>query len=401
MNIVNKYLSIREKSLEICQNLEVEDFVVQPIEFVSPPKWHLAHTTWFFEEMILKKFKNNYKEFSSEFSLLFNSYYKSLGKHWLQGDRGQLSRPTVKTVFQYREHVNEEIVSLLNSTLDKEVVDLINIGIHHEKQHQELLLMDIKYILGMNPSKPRLFKGNIKSIPSKLSNWLNFNHDIYEFGTSGEDFSYDNEGPRHKVYLNDFSINSHLISNGEYLEFMQDDGYKRSELWLSKGYNWISENNINSPLYWRYADSTWLEYTLYGEKEIDSNLPVTHISYHEAYAFAKWKECRLPSEYELELFFRTQDFKDSKEDFFHPYSLSDKTFQGWNWTTSQYNAYPGYKELEGSLGEYNGKFMCDQFVLRGGCVVTPKQHLRHTYRNFYEANQRWMYSTIRLAKDIL
>lgn len=379
--LLKNYEAVRRTSLRLCDGLEVEDFVVQPTPEVSPPKWHLAHTTWFFEELILCKHVPDYRRYDEGFALLFNSYYKSLGKHWLQGERGQLSRPSVRGVLAYRQYVDKAMSELILSwQMEPEVLNLIEVGLNHEQQHQELLLMDIKYILALNPSPPKLQIKESISIDRDI--WLELPEGVYEIGHSGESFSYDNERPRHKSYIHRFSIRKNMISNKEYLEFIENGGYESSEYWLSDGWDWINDFSIKAPLYWKKINSQWCEYKLNGMELLDLNSPVRHISYYEAYAFAKWRGARLPSESEYELI-----FGEDKSDL-------------WCWTHSAYQAYPGFRPMNGVLGEYNGKFMCNQQVLRGGSFATPDGHYRGSYRNFFRAHQRWMFSGIRIARDI-
>ncbi len=400
MDCRENYFYIRKNTELICEPLELEDYVVQPDSFVSPVKWHLAHTSWFFEEMILKKYLSNYQEFNSKFSFLFNSYYKTVGKHFLQSQRGTLSRPTVDEVYQYRSYIDKNMKKLFEHNLTSDYISTLEIGLNHEQQHQELLMMDIKYILASNPCLPIYFKDEELKVeePASDHQWAKLSGGLEVFGADDTSFHYDNESPKHQVFLNDYLIRDELVSNREFLDFINDNSYSNPRLWLSQGYSWIESEQIKSPLYWYKDGEQWYEYTLYGPSLLKLNAPVTHISYHEAYAFAKWKGCRLPTEYELEKYFRESNYTDS-DDYLHPMKLSSKTFQGWNWSSSQYGPYPGFTELEGSLGEYNGKFMCNQFVLKGGCINTPKGHTRYSYRNFYEPHQRWMFSTIRLAKD--
>jgi ergothioneine biosynthesis protein EgtB len=384
--LIKDFIEIRQASETICKPLEKEDYAVQPSPEVSPPKWHLGHTTWFFEEMILVKHQANYKRFNKQFSELFNSYYKAAGKHWIQSDRGFLSRPTVSEIFEYRKTIDKRLVNYLESNEHNSQVNfLLETGLHHEQQHQELLYMDIKYILAMNPIPTRYSSNSHPKADKLIPSWKCFKEGIYEIGHDGNSFSYDNEGPRHKTYVHPFSICENTVTNGEYLEFIKDNGYSQPKHWLSQGWNWVVENKISKPLYWNKQNDKWKEYTLSGIQDLDPNQPVSHISYFEANAYASWAGYRLPTEEETELFLTTQVESASKV---------------WTWTKSHYSSYPGYKKFEGLLSEYNGKFMCNQFVLKGGCSATPKGHYRHTYRNFYQAHQRWMFSGIRVAKDI-
>jgi len=378
------FLETRKLTETICEPLEVEDHVVQPVDFVSPPKWHLGHTTWFFEEFILKKHKENYQVFNEQFGFVFNSYYESVGKKVVRTDRGNLSRPTVNQIYAYRKHVTEAISDFLYHTkISEELEEVLEIGIHHEKQHQELLLTDIKYILGNNPLLPtyrKSFNENEKeSFPHK---WLTISEGVYEIGkTNDGKFSYDNEKGRHKIYLNEFFISNKLVTNQEYMEFMNAGGYQDVLLWHAEAWDWIASEKIKKPAYWHLIDGSWHQYTLAGLKAIDPNAPLSHISYYEAFAFAQWKDMRLPTEAEWEI--AQEQFNWGKR---------------WEWTESAYLPYPNYKKAEGALGEYNGKFMVNQKVLRGGSVATSPKHTRSTYRNFFHPQLRWQFTGIRLAK---
>ncbi|AOT08058.1 ergothioneine biosynthesis protein EgtB [Pseudoalteromonas luteoviolacea] len=411
-HLINKYLRIRAYSTALCANLQVEDYTVQPIADVSPPKWHLGHTTWFFEEVILVKHMADYTRFHQGYRMLFNSYYKSAGEHWLQSQRGDLSRPTVDEVIDYRSYVDKQVVDFLSlANVDESVLSLLEIGLHHEQQHQELLLMDIKYILGCNPLSPVYCDQALDTILTlEKAQWCTFDEGVYEVGAIDSGFAYDNEKPRHKIYNYAFAISENTITNGEYLAFIQDGGYDRAEFWLSLGWEWLTDKKIAHPLYWKKIGKEWFEFTLHGLMPLDLNLPVTHVSYFEADAFASWKGVRLPIEQELEIYLSassactvTPDSKkrsDNKTSMYHPVASDAHFGQVWCWTKSHYSGYPGYKPYQGMLNEYNGKFMCNQFVLKGGCVATPSDHYRHSYRNFYQPHQRWMFSGIRLAKDI-
>ena len=401
--LLKKFIRTRNQSLEICKNLELEDYSIQPHEDISPPKWHLAHTSWFYEEVILLKFSKNKTRYNNEYKLLYNSYYKSAGKHWAQDRRGLLSRPTVKEIIQYRKYIDKEIIKFIKGSKENfKQKYLIELGIHHEEQHQELLFMDIKYILGINPSYPKFKKSSLpkaKNNPNK--EWKKFSEGIYEIGHDGNKFSYDNEKPKHKKYIYSFQIQQNFVSNSEYLNFTKNGGYKKPKYWLSKGWEWIHYNNIHAPLYWYQINNKWYEFTLYGLKQLDLNAPVCHISYYEAYAYSNWSGCRLPTEQESEIFLKNSIGKDQKtnKNILHPINTNKNNNNLWWWTQSHYSAYPRYVSYKGILEEYNEKFMCGQFVLKGGAIVTPTSHYRYTYRNFYEPHQRWMFSGIRLAKD--
>ncbi len=393
------YQQVRQHSLSLCAPLETEDYVVQPDAEVSPPKWHLAHTTWFFEQAILKPLLSGYRSFDPDYSRLFNSYYKSAGEHWLQGERGQLSRPTVAEIFSYRQAVDEQVLVLFEGDpSNTEWLDVLELGLHHEQQHQELLLMDIKRILGTNLSMPAYSEAHW-SAPAVTESWTEFQEGVYEIGHQGDDFAYDNETPRHKQYLYRFAIRDNSVTCGEFIEFIEAGGYDEPTLWLSQGWDWVGENNIHAPLYWFQKDGVWHQYTLHGVKPLSEHEPVVHISYFEADAFARWKGCRLPVEAELELWLEKRPASLSPTSgLLHPNRADQPSNQVWYWTASHYSAYPGYQPYSGMLEEYNGKFMCNQFVLRGGCVATPAGHYRPSYRNFYLPQQRWMFSGIKLAK---
>lgn len=376
------FIETREHTEAICKPLEIEDYVVQPIIDVSPPKWHLGHTTWFFEEFILKSYDPSYQIFDEDFSFVFNSYYETVGKRVVRADRGNLSRPSVKKVYEYRDYVTKAMIKLLESDTNGTLLEVLEIGIHHEKQHQELLLTDIKYILGNNPLLPKYSDTFIEYTADKdEQRWLHIKEGIYEIGHNSTDFCFDNELGRHKVYLHDYQISNRLVTNAEYIDFIKEDGYKRFDLWHASGWDWVQQNNVNSPLYWHEIDGKWHYYSLNGLTEIDLNAPVTHISYFEAFAYAQFKDCRLPTEFEWE----------AAQHLF-------KWGQRWEWTESAYLPYPNYKKVDGALGEYNGKFMVNQKVLRGSSVATPNKHARYTYRNFFQTDLKWQFTGIRLAK---
>lgn len=375
----------RKRTEEICSFLEIEDYVVQPIVDVSPPKWHLGHSTWFFEEFVLKKYQPSHKLYDQNSAYVFNSYYESVGEKVVRTDRGNLSRPTVAWVYDYRKYITEAINDLFSipQELSREILEVLEIGCHHEKQHQELLLTDIKYILGNNPLLPKYndsFRENI--IEDHSREWINFPEGVYEIGHKNDGFCYDNELGVHKTFLAHFSISNKLVTNKEYLEFIEAGGYEDVLLWHAEGWDWKNTQEINTPMYWHEIDGNWHQYTLQGLKEIDPEAPVCHISYFEAFAYSQWKGMRLPTEFEWEV---------SQNKF--------KWGSRWEWTESSYSPYPGFKTAPGALGEYNGKFMVNQKVLRGGSVATPPNHTRHTYRNFFQPNLRWQFTGLRLAKS--
>ncbi|MGF7233094.1 ergothioneine biosynthesis protein EgtB [Arachidicoccus sp.] len=381
--MVDRYLEVRGHSHRICAPLKIEDYVVQPIVDVSPPKWHLAHTTWFFETFVLKPFKKDYREFDADYSFVFNSYYEAIGERVKRPDRGNLTRPTVEDVYNYRKYVDEQMVELLQGNLSKELQNVVELGLQHEQQHQELLWTDIKYILGNNPLFPAYSTEYIyreENISEK--GFVQFPEGIYEIGYKENDgFFFDNEKERHKEFLNEFSIRKSLVSNEEYLAFINSGGYKNHQYWHSDGWAWVRENNIEAPMYWYNIYDKWYCYTYQGIKEIEAQKAVCHVNFYEASAFATWKAMRLPTEAEWEV-------------------AAEKLIWGerWEWMNSAYLPYPGFKKADGAIGEYNGKFMVNQQVLRGASVVTSPQHSRITYRNFFQPNLRWQFTGIRLAK---
>lgn len=388
--LVSLFLETRQHTENICKPLEIEDYVVQPIVDVSPPKWHLAHTTWFFEEFILKPHKPNYQLFHEDFAFVFNSYYENVGKRVIRNDRGNLSRPGVRQIYDYRHYVTNELKEFLSNIqtnseegISADLEELLLIGIHHEKQHQELLITDIKYILGNNPLLPKYNDSFAENpIQDFDQEWIKIKEGIYEIGhNSSKEFCYDNELGRHKVYLHDYKISNKLVANAEYLEFINAGGYNDFNLWHAEGLDWVKTNNIKAPMYWHKIDDQWHQYTLQGLQEIDLAAPLAHISYYEAFAYAQWKSCRLPTEFEWEV--AQQHFVWGSR---------------WEWTESAYLPYPNYTKAPGAIGEYNGKFMVNQKVLRGGSVATSPKHTRSTYRNFFQTGLRWQFTGLRLAK---
>ena len=380
--LVRLFTETRAQTEALCKPLEIEDYVVQPCLDVSPPKWHLGHSTWFFEEFILKNHKPNYTLFHEDFAFVFNSYYETLGKRVVRSDRGNLSRPGVAKVYDYRHYVTNELKELLEQDISEEIEMLLLMGIHHEKQHQELLMTDIKYILGNNPLLPKYNDSFVENpIASNKQEWLSFEEGVYEIGHASTDFCYDNELGLHKTYCQNFEISSKLVTNAEYIEFINAGGYKDFNYWHADGWEWVKQEQISQPMYWHLIDGHWHQYTFQGLEKIIEDAPLCHVSYYEAFAYAQWKGCRLPTEFEWEVA-----------------QASFKWGTRWEWTESSYLPYPGYSKAPGAIGEYNGKFMVNQKVLRGGSVVTAKEHTRHTYRNFFQPDLRWQYTGIRLAK---
>lgn len=412
--LLDKFNSIRNFSLELCKPLVTEDYVVQSMADVSPTKWHLAHTSWFFETFILKESDKNYKSLHPQYAYLFNSYYIQAGKRFLRNQRGLITRPTVKQVFEYRNYIDENIKNFIEASPEEilnKFASVLEIGFNHEQQHQELMLTDIKHVFSINPLYPVYSeKENIDSEDISNLNWAEFNEGIYEIGNEGKSFSYDNEIPKHKEFINSFKLGSRLITNGEYLEFMEDNGYNKPEIWLSDGAAEAAANNWQAPLYWEKKDNGWHVFTLNGLKKLILSEPVCHVSYYEADAFARWAGYRLPTEAEWETASQQVQIKGNFVETrnFHPASLQIKNNgtqlqqmfgDVWEWTRSAYSPYPGYKTLPGALGEYNGKFMSNQMILRGGSCATSETHIRKTYRNFFPPNARWQFMGIRLAKD--
>jgi len=406
-----RYQSIRQLSTELCRPLTPEDHVVQPVIDVSPPKWHLGHTTWFFETFVLSHFEG-YRLFNDDYGYLFNSYYETVGKRVLRVNRGLMTRPTVNEVMDYREYVDRHMeVFVTSGELSDELLPVIELGLQHEQQHQELLVYDIKYILGHNPLFPVYQTSGVSdrdNEPAAL-NFLPVGEGVYSIGYNGEDFHFDNEEGVHKVFLHDFAIANRLVTNGEYLEFINNGGYTDFRHWLSEGWDFAKSLETKAPHYWHQVDGIWHHYTLGGFKPVDPNLPVAHISYFEADAYARWKGFRLPTEFEWEVACNqyepgtqtTANFVDHRR--FQPtMETRQHQFMGnlWQWTSSSYQAYPYFKTAEGAIGEYNGKFMVNQMVLRGGSYATSSNHIRPTYRNFFHPQLRWSCNGIRLAKHI-
>ena len=382
---IARYKAVRNATTDLTAPLTPEDQVVQAMPDASPTKWHLAHTTWFFETFILTPNLHGYRTFDPAYGFLFNSYYNAIGQRQPRGQRGLLTRPGLQEVLAYRRHVDTAMETLLEA-LSVPVASLVQLGLHHEQQHQELILTDIKYLLGSQPLRPAYLPAP-PATPSPLPplEWIGFDEGLRTIGHDGTGFAFDNEGPRHKVFLGAFELASRPVSSGEYLAFMDDGGYAKSELWLSDGWDALHAHGWTAPLYWRKSEHGWKVFTLQGEQDLDPGKAVCHLSHFEADAYARWAGARLPTEAEWE-------------------AASDRPglsrmFGGvWEWTGSAYLPYPGFHAAEGAVGEYNGKFMSGQMVLRGGSVATPQGHIQPTYRNFFPPVARWQFSGLRLAR---
>ncbi len=383
MSLSQKFQEVRSATEIICSPLEVEDYSCQPVDFVSPPKWHLGHTSWFFEEFILTKFVPEYVPFDRSFFYLFNSYYNSSGERIDRCKRGNLTRPTVAQVLAYRDAITAAMEKVLAENPSDQIQQLTTLGLNHEQQHQELLAYDIKYILGHQPTFPSY--GTALTLPeeSKAGEWISVAEGVYEIGHSEDSFCYDNELNVHKTFLHPYAVNSRLVTNGEYLEFVESGGYRDFTHWHAEGWDWVLQNQVQCPEYWHKKGGEWFCYTLGGLTKLPLDKPVMHISFFEAHAYAHWRGARLPTEAEWEI---------ASPNF--PHALL------WEWTESAYLPYPNYKRKQGALGEYNGKFMVNQKVLRGGSFATPEGHGRRSYRNFFHPQMRWMFSGIRLARSL-
>ena len=432
--IIEKFQHVRKTSEWQCEPLLIEDYGLQAMPETSPAKWHLAHTSWFFETFLLKPHLKNYKPLNPQYEYIFNSYYNGIGAQYPRPQRGLLSRPSVEEVYAYRHYVNDAMLELLSDhgLCTNEILNNVILGCHHEQQHQELFFTDLKYSWFQNPLYPVYAERShnkenklIQAVPTSPKNiyqfknsWEEINPDLYEIGFNNkhsssllESFCFDNELPEHKHYIHEVSLSQHLVTNGDYLMFMEDDGYKRSELWLSDGWALLQSNHRkHAPLYWVEQNGEWFEYSLLGLQVLNLQQPVCHISAYEADAYARWKGCRLPTEFEWEVFAKqisnTKEHNESgqflESEMFHPAIEleNNPAVMGtlWQWTSSAYSPYPGYKAAMGAVGEYNGKFMCNQLVLRGGSCVTSKNHYRPSYRNFFYPPDQWQFSGLRLAK---
>jgi ergothioneine biosynthesis protein EgtB len=376
-----RFITTRQATETICKPLVTEDYSVQPNPDVSPPKWHLAHSTWFFEQFVLREFDSEYKVYSEDFAYLFNSYYNNAGERVLRPNRGLMTRPTVEEVLNYRNYATEAVKKLMVKNTSLELLELIEVGINHEQQHQELLAYDIKYILGNQPTFPVYNGAFTQQKEGQNDGWINIQEGVYTIGHQGNDFCFDNELGVHKVYLHNAQISSKLVTNAEYVEFIEAGGYEDFNLWHAEGWDFVKKNELKAPLYWHKVNGEWHYYDFNGLSKIDPELPAIHVSYYEAFAFAEWKKMRLPTEFEWEI-------------------AADRLNwgQAWEWTGSAYLPYPNFAKVAGALGEYNGKFMVSLHVLRGASIGTAEGHSRKTYRNFFHPSSRWQFAGIRLAK---
>jgi len=390
--LIDRYLEVRRQTDELCAPLSAEDQTVQSMPDVSPTKWHRAHVTWFFENFVLAAATAGYEPVDRDYWYLFNSYYESLGPRYPRASRGHISRPGAAEVGDYRREVDLRVVALLRAISDDELAhlrDVVVLGFHHEQQHQELILMDIKHVLSRNPLRPSYAAASAPEPPAASPvKWVDYDGGVVEIGHEGAEFHFDNEGPRHRVFLQPFQIADRLVTAGEWLAFIDDGGYARHDLWLSEGWAWLQADAIEAPLYWFRDDGIWWEHTLNGTRPVVDGEPVRHVSHFEADAYATWAGRRLPTEFEWE-----HAVAASRPD----QVLREMYGECWQWTSSAYLGYPGFAPVEGAIGEYNGKFMSNQMVLRGSSALTPAEHSRATYRNFFPSHSRWAMSGVRLA----
>jgi ergothioneine biosynthesis protein EgtB len=409
--LLERYRNIRASTERLSAPLCAEDCVIQSMPDVSPTRWHLAHTTWFFETFALKQFVSSYTPFHPAYEYLFNSYYNSIGEQFPRPRRGLLSRPSVREVLSYRHDIDEKMESLLLSDIEsnKEIFLIIELGIHHEQQHQELILTDVKHVLSCNPLYPAYHEASSGAAKSGTKIfWKKFPEGLVWSGFDGKTFCFDNERPRHRTFLEAFEMSSRLITCGEFLQFIQDGGYRKPALWLSAGWQQVCASRWRAPLYWVESKDGWRQFTLSGLRPVEPDEPVCHVSYYEADAFARWAGARLPTEFEWEWAASHEPVEGNfvESELLHPACIDESSQSGlsqmfgdvWEWTASPYTAYPGFSPAENALGEYNGKFMCNQFVLRGGSCATPQSHIRPTYRNFFPPEAQWQFSGFRLCR---
>ena len=403
-----RYQSVRRATVRLCEPLSPEDCVVQSMPDCSPAKWHLAHTSWFFETFILESLIRDYVPFNTQFRILFNSYYQTVGEQYSRPQRGLLSRPTLDEVLTYREHVDRCMSSILQDEgKGASAETVIELGLQHEQQHQELILTDIKHMLSLNPLRPAYSSVVGPAGEAQAQSWSRYEGGLQWIGHEGDSFTFDNEEPRHRVFIEPFELASHLVTNGEFLAFIEAGGYERPDLWLSDGWYAVNDQHWRAPLYWEFRDGVWFSFTLSGLRELRLEEPVCHVSFYEADAYARWAGARLPTEAEWESVALEQSIAGNfvEQGLLHPAPGADhKTGpvqmfgDVWEWTQSAYVPYPGFSPPDGALGEYNGKFMCNQIILRGGSCATPRSHIRATYRNFFPPGARWQFSGLRLAR---
>jgi ergothioneine biosynthesis protein EgtB len=401
-----RYREVRAFTESLTEGLAPEDMVVQSMPDVSPTKWHLAHTSWFFERFVLMEHLPGYTPLHETYLYLFNSYYQQAGERHCRDQRGYISRPTVAEVMAYRRHVDAAMARLLEADVGDALASLVTLGLHHEQQHQELLVTDIKHVFGVNPLRPVYRSAEAARGVERPLGWVAFGGGVHEIGHEGGGFAYDNEEPRHRQYLEPFEVADRLVTCGEYLRFMEDGGYRRPELWLSMGWATAQERGWTEPFYLERRDGAWMVFTLNGMREVDPAEPVCHLSYFEADAFARWAGARLPTEAEWEVAAQGAPMEGpfAEDGRFHPLpaphgpGLRQMYGDVWQWTASPYTPYPGFRTAPGAVGEYNGKFMCNQYVLRGGSCATSRTHIRPTYRNFFPPDATWQFTGLRLAR---
>lgn len=404
----DRFRDVRNQTEQLAAGLSAEDCALQSMPDASPVKWHLAHTTWFFETFVLERFADGYVAPETSYRYLYNSYYNAVGEQFPRAQRGLISRPSLADVRQYREHVDTEMKKLIDTgRLPEAALALVELGINHEQQHQELILTDIKHLLSLNPLASAYRDGPLTTNGAAAPlDWTTLDGGVMIIGADGAGFAFDNELPRNKQYVAPFALANRLVTNGEYLRFIEDGGYRRPELWLADGWTTVTTQGWQAPLYWRQIDGAWHEFTLHGLQQLDPGRPAVHISQYEADAYARWADARLPTEFEWEIAAATTsgegNFVESAE--LHPLAQNREPLAGmfgdaWEWTQSAYAPYPGFRTTEGAVGEYNGKFMSNQYVLRGGSCATPQSHIRATYRNFFPSATRWQFSGVRLARD--
>lgn len=419
--LMERFRRVRAFTTDFCTPLAPEDMVVQTMTTVSPAKWHLAHTTWFWEAFILREHDPGYESIDDTYAYLFNSYYIQAGERHCRDQRGYITRPTVQEVLDFRRYVDAHVHALWersDAERRRTLAPLIEIGLQHEQQHQELMVTDLKHVFSVNPLRPA-YRRDLPRAEGEAPPlaWARFGEGLYEIGYDGDGFCYDNEEPRHRTFLEDFEIARRPVTNGEFMAFIEDGGYEQAPLWLSEGWALVQEKDWREPFYWEKKDGGWVHYTLGGEREVDPHEPVAHLSYFEADAFARWAGVRLPSEAEWEVAARAQPLDGNfvESEHFHPVPATAESAGGavqsggglrqcfgdvWEWTRSAYGPYPGYEPLPGAIGEYNGKFMSSQFVLRGGSCATSRSHIRPTYRNFFHPDSCWQFTGLRLARDV-